>query len=70
MCEQELGANHPDTTTSLNSLSELYHAQGKYAEAEPLLQRALAICEGTLGRTHPSTRIMRGNYATLLQNMV
>ena len=31
------------TRPSLNNLAALYQAQGKYAEAEPLYQRALAI---------------------------
>ena len=31
----------------------LYRTQGKYAEAEPLYKRALAIREKTLGREHP-----------------
>ncbi|TDJ70156.1 MAG: tetratricopeptide repeat protein [Proteobacteria bacterium] len=31
--------------TSLTNLAELYKTQGKYAEAEPLYQRALAIFE-------------------------
>ena len=38
---------------SLNSLALLYHAQGKYAEAEPLFRRALPILEKALGPQHP-----------------
>ncbi len=34
--------------TSLNNLAELYRAQGKYEQAEPLYQRALAIREGPI----------------------
>lgn len=45
ICEQELGVMHPKTANSLNNLAELYRCQGKNSEAEPLLQRALAICE-------------------------
>ncbi len=40
--------------TSLHHLAALYSAQGRYAEAEPLYQRSLAIREKTLGRDHPS----------------
>ena len=54
--------------TSLNNLAELYQAQGKYAEAEPLYQRALAICEQQLGASHPTTRIVRQNYTSLLHD--
>ena len=31
----------------------LYYAQGRYAEAQPLYERALAICEQALGPDHP-----------------
>ncbi|MBA2396823.1 MAG: tetratricopeptide repeat protein, partial [Ktedonobacteraceae bacterium] len=67
--EQELGAQHPDTASSLNNLAELYRNQGKYAQAEPLYVRALAICESVLGQDHPSTQTVRANYASLLQTM-
>jgi hypothetical protein len=46
----------------------LYQDQGKYAEAEPLYQRALAICEQQLGASHPTTKIVRQNYTLLLQD--
>ena len=39
--------------TSLNNLAVLYDAQGKYGEAEPLYQRALAIREKALGSGAP-----------------
>jgi len=38
---------------SLNNLAALYDTQGKYAQAEPLFQRALAIWEKILGPEHP-----------------
>ena len=38
---------------SLNNLAELYASQGRYAEAEPLYKRALAIREKALGPDHP-----------------
>ncbi|WP_454063962.1 tetratricopeptide repeat protein [Candidatus Nitrospira salsa] len=53
--EEALGPNHPNVATSLNSLGGLYRAQGKYAEAEPRYQRALAILHRTLGPDHPNT---------------
>ena len=43
----------PTSATSLNNLAVLYQAQGRYAEAEPLYQRALAIREKALGPEHP-----------------
>ncbi len=40
--EQEFGPNHPTTAIFINNLALLYDAQGRYAEAEPLYERALA----------------------------
>ena len=55
--------------TSLNNLANLYYSQGKYAEAEPLYQRSLAIVEKALGSDHPNTVKVRENYALLLRNL-
>ncbi len=38
-----LGAEHQDTAQSMVGLAELYHLQGKYAEAESLYREALAV---------------------------
>ena len=38
-----LGPDHPDVAQSLNNLGNLYNAQGRYREAEPLLQRSIAM---------------------------
>ena len=50
---------------SLNNLAGLYRDQGKYAEAEPLFQRALAIRERTLGPEHPEAARSLQNLAVL-----
>ncbi len=42
-------------------------AQGRYAEAEPLFQRALAINEKALGPEHPDVAQSLENYAALLR---
>jgi len=55
ICEQQLGATHPDTAQSYDMLGHLYRLQGKYQEAEPLLRRGLTIREQALGPTHPDT---------------
>jgi tetratricopeptide (TPR) repeat protein len=52
---------------SLNNLAWLYKAQGKYAEAEPLYNRALAIVEKALGPEHPNVAQSLENYAGLLR---
>jgi hypothetical protein len=56
---------HPDVATTLNNLPELYRKQGKYAEAEPLYHRSLAIREKALGPDHPDTRLVRSNLDAL-----
>ena len=48
-------SEHPDTAASLNNLAGLLHAQGDYARAKPLYERALAIREKALGAEHPDT---------------
>ncbi len=52
---------------SLNNLAELYRTQGRYAEAEPLYKRSLAIREGALGPEHPDVAQSLENYALLLR---
>ncbi len=52
---------------SLNNLAALYAAQGRYAKAEPLYQRALAIAEKALGPDHPHVATALENYAALLR---
>ncbi len=61
------GPQDPRLATTLNNLAELYRAQGKYAEAEPLHKRALAIREKALGPEHPHVATSLMNYARLLR---
>ena len=49
-----LGPDHPDTATSLNNVGALLEAQGELAAAQPLYERALAICEQVLGSATPT----------------
>ena len=53
---------------SLNNLAGLYYTQGRYAEAEPLYKRALAIREKTLGPDHPDVANSLNNLAGLYQD--
>ena len=66
--ERVLGAEHPDTLSSLNNLALLYAEQGKYELAEPLYQRALASYERVLGAEHPNTLSSLNNLAGLYHN--
>jgi tetratricopeptide (TPR) repeat protein len=49
--EQVLGDNHPDLARSLDGLAALYVQEARYAEAEAMLERAVAIHEQ--GGTEP-----------------
>ena len=64
-----MGADHPNTAGCLNNPAELYRKWGRYEEAEPLYQRALAIRERVLGAEHPDTIRTLENYAKLLKKM-
>ena len=48
-------------------MAALYKAQARYAEAEPLYKRALAISEKALGPNHPRVTTSLENYASLLR---
>ena len=50
-----------------NNLAALYEAQGRYAEAEPLYKRALAIYEKALGPEHPNVATSLHNLALLYE---
>ena len=54
-------------TTSLNNLGELYRVQGRYAEAEPLFKRSLAINEKALGPNDLDVAKSLEKYAALLR---
>ena len=63
--EKALGPEHPDVAASRNNLAELYQAQGRYAEAEPLYRRSLAIWEKALGPEHPHVATGLNNLTVL-----
>lgn len=61
-----LGADHPDTAVSYNNVALNLNAQGRYQDAEPLLQKALEIRERVLGEDHPNTATSYNNMASNL----
>ncbi|KZP24461.1 TPR-like protein [Athelia psychrophila] len=65
---QRLGADHPDTLTTVDHLADVYERQGMYNEAEVLYRQALAGREQQLGGTHPDTLSTVNNFAWLYQN--
>ena len=50
---------------TLNNLAERYKEEGRYADAEPLYKRALAIREKALGPDHPDVAQSLNNLADL-----
>ncbi len=54
------GPQDPRLATSLNNLAVVYDDLARYAEAEPLYKRALAIREKALGPDQP--RLAKGLY--------
>ena len=65
--EKALGPDHPDVAQSLNNLALLYYHQGRYADAEPLYKRAIALNEKALGPDHPDVASSLNNLAALYQ---
>jgi tetratricopeptide (TPR) repeat protein len=53
---------------ALNLMGLNLHAQGRYADAEPLYQRALALTERLLGPEHPHTAASLNNLAELYRS--
>ena len=65
MLEKALGPGHLRVADSLNMMSGIYQVQGRYPEAEPLLDRALEIREKVLGPEHPDVANTLNNLGTL-----
>ncbi len=62
------GPEDPRLADSLNNLAAAYHAQGRYNEAEPLYDQALAIREKILGSEHALVGQNQNNLAELYRN--
>ena len=58
----------PTSRQSLSNLASLHARQGRYADAEPLYRRSLAINEKALGPDHPGVAISLNNLAELYRN--
>jgi Tfp pilus assembly protein PilF len=53
VCAALFKPDHPEVAVALMGLAVFYISQEKTSQAEPLLRRALAIWENTLGSEHP-----------------
>jgi hypothetical protein len=63
-----LGADHPDTLNTRNSLAAAYQAAGRPAEAIPLFEQTLVGRERLLGPDHPDTLNSQNNLAAAYQD--
>jgi serine/threonine protein kinase len=61
--ERELGADHPDTLTTLNNLAMAFRDAGRLPEAITLLEQVRAAQEQKLGADHPDTLATLNNLA-------
>ena len=61
------GLEFTEAARLLNDCGIYLHHRARYAEAEPLYQRALAILEKALGPEHPHLATGLENYAVLLR---
>jgi tetratricopeptide (TPR) repeat protein len=64
--EATLGAEHPATLASVNSLGLVLASQGRYEEAEVMHRRALEAKEKVLGPEHPDTLTSVDNLGSVL----
>lgn len=62
---QEYGIESARASLLLNQAAYFLRERARYSEAEPLLQRALAISEKVSGPDHPSTATRLSNLASL-----
>ena len=63
--ERLLGKDHPGTLISVDNLAAIYDSLGRYAEAEPLYQRALEASGACLGPIIPVRSRLRQFRPTL-----
>jgi tetratricopeptide (TPR) repeat protein len=63
--EAEVRPDHPTNAALLSALAQLYHHQGRHADAEPLFRWVLAIDEKALGPKHLGLATDLENYAAL-----
>jgi tetratricopeptide (TPR) repeat protein len=63
-----LGAEHPDTLTSISNLASTYQNQGRWKEAELLQVQVMETRKKVLGAEHPSTLTIISNLALTYQD--
>jgi hypothetical protein len=68
MRKKLLGAEHPDTISSIGNLASTYRNQGRLNEAEKLEVQVMVIRKKLLGAEHPDTLTSMGNLASTFIN--
>jgi tetratricopeptide (TPR) repeat protein len=68
VCETETANAATTRVDLLNRAGSYFHGRGVYSEARPLLERALAIREKTVGPEDPDTATSLNNLASLLHS--
>jgi tetratricopeptide (TPR) repeat protein len=63
-----LGAEHPNTLTTMNNLAETLRAQGDFEGARKLHEQVLEIRRRILGAEHPNTLTTMNNLAATLSS--
>jgi tetratricopeptide (TPR) repeat protein len=63
-----LGEEHRNTLMDMNNLAVIYRSQGKDAEAEALLTRAVDLQRRVLGEQHPYTLLSMSNLGVLYRD--
>jgi len=63
-----LGAEHPDTLTSMANLASTYRNQGRWKEAEELDVQVVEMSSRVLGAEHPGTLISMANLGVTFWN--
>src|SRR5215813_15050800 len=64
---KKAGPEDPRLAATLNALAVLYHAQKKYAQAEPLYQQVLKLLEQTVGPEHSTLATTLNNLAVVYE---
>jgi hypothetical protein len=60
----KLGADHPDSLSSVANLAWTYRNQGRWKEAETLQVQVMETRKTKLGADHPSTLSIMANLAS------
>jgi hypothetical protein len=67
--EKVLGAEHPDTLTSIYCLAHLLANQRRTDESLVLYKRACTGYSAVLGEDHPTTRACQNHYSKVLMSL-